>query len=95
MDWRPRFHYLRHPRPSRRVKEPRCLYQASKWPTMPELFLRLAILKLGTEEQLASGAVRTRFRAKRLRAVDVFRRRFTRMPKLQEFSMRSLPRLGE
>ena len=62
---------------------------------MSEQSLTLAILILATEERLASGPARTRFRAKRLRAVEVFRRRFTRVPKLKEFSMGQLPRLGQ
>jgi hypothetical protein len=61
---------------------------------MPKTLLMLAILKLGTEEQLASGPARTRLRSKRLRAVQLFRHRFARVPDLKEFSMRQLPRLG-
>jgi hypothetical protein len=62
---------------------------------MSEISLTLAILKLATEERLAVGPARARFRAKRLRAVQLFSRRFTRVPTLGEFSMRQLPRLGE
>ena len=77
------------------MKEPPCLFQASQWSRMSQTFLRLVILKLGTEERLASGPARTRFRAKRLRAIELFRRRFGRIPELHEFSMRQLPRLGQ
>jgi len=95
MSWRPRFHHLRHPRRGPRVKQPRYLFHASHWSSMSEISLILAIVKLATEERLAVGPARARFRAKRLRAVQLFRGRFARVPALKEFSMRQLPRLGE
>lgn len=61
---------------------------------MPEADLILAILKLGTEERLAVGPARSRFRAKRLRAVTLFRHRFTRVPGLEAFLVKRLPRLS-
>jgi hypothetical protein len=95
MSWQPRFHRLRHPRKRPRAKEPRLLFHASRWANLPDIFLGLAILKLGTEERLAVGPARARYRAKRLRAVELYRRRFSRVPKLVEYSMRQLPRLGQ
>jgi hypothetical protein len=77
------------------MKEPRNLFQASQWHRLSDIFLSLAIRNLGIEERLSVGPTRTRFRAKRLRAVEVYRRRFTRIPKLDEFSARQLPRLGQ
>jgi hypothetical protein len=77
------------------VKEPRLLLHASRWRSLPDIFLGLAILKLATEERLAVGPARTRYRAKRLEAVELYRRRFSRVPKLMEYSMRQLPRLGQ
>ena len=91
MPWRPRFHDLKHPRPRPPVKQPRGYFHASQWPTMSQLFLALAIRKLATEERLAVGPARARFRAKRLRAVEVFRRRFGEAPALKGYAMRQLP----
>src|SRR5436190_9922248 len=96
MSWRSRFHDLRYPPKQRpRFRVPRLLFHASRWPSLSYIYLGLAISKLGTEERLALGPARTRYRTKRLRAVELYRRRFSRVPKLDEFSVRPLPRLGE
>ena len=94
MSWRPPFHHLKHPRLRRRIKEPRNYFRASQWPTMPKAFLAVAVSKLATEEQLASGPVRVRYRAKRLRAVEIFRSRFGRVPISEGYAAQRLPRLG-
>jgi hypothetical protein len=96
MSWRPRFHELKHPprlRPRR--KERRDYFKASRWPTMPEIPLIIAVTKLALEERLAVGPARVRYRAKRLRAIAVFRGRFTRVPKIDDFAEQPLPRLGD
>jgi hypothetical protein len=94
MSWRPRFHELKHPRRLRvRRKEPRDYFKASQWPTMPEIYLTIAVTKLALEERLASGPARARYRAKRLRAIEVFRGRFRRVPKIGDFAEQRLPRL--
>jgi hypothetical protein len=93
MSWRSRFHDLRHPRKRPRAKKPRHLFNFSRWSTCPDTFLMLAILNLGTEERLAVGPARTRYRAKRLQAIELYRRRFARVPKIDAFSMHPLPRL--
>jgi hypothetical protein len=95
MSWQPRFHHLKHPRRRPSVNQPRHYFKASQWSSMSELFLGLAIRKLATEEQLAVGPARARYRAKRLRAVEVFRRRFGEAPALKTYAMRQLPRLGQ
>jgi hypothetical protein len=89
--WRPRFHHLKHPKRRPRLKQPRQYFLASQWPSMPRVFLGIAISKLATEEHLAQGPARTRFRAKRLRAVDVFRQRFGDGPVVQTYAARRLP----
>jgi len=94
MSWRPPFHHLKHPKPRPRIKEPRDYFKASHWPTMPKAFLAVAVSRLATEEQLASGPVRARYRAKRLRAVEIFRSRFGRAPISDDYASRRLPRLG-
>jgi hypothetical protein len=94
MSWRPSFHELKHPRKLRpRRKEPRDYFKESQWPTMPEVFLIVAVTKLALEERLASGPARVRYRAKRLRAIEVFRGRFQRIPKIRDFAEQRLPRL--
>jgi hypothetical protein len=94
MSWRAPFHHLEHPRRRQRVKEPRDYFRASRWPTMPKVFLAVAVSKLATEERLASGPARTRYRAKRLRAVEVFRSRFGRIPISDDYAAQQLPRLS-
>jgi hypothetical protein len=95
MSWRPPFHHLKHPKRRARIKEPRDYFKASQWPTMPKPFLAVAVSKLATEEQLASGPARARYRAMRLRAVEIFRRRFGRVPISDDYAARRLPRLGQ
>jgi hypothetical protein len=58
---------------------------------MTQLFLALAIRKLAREERFSIGPARARFRAKRLRAVEVFRRRFGEVPALKDYSKHHLP----
>jgi hypothetical protein len=94
MSWRPPFHHLEHPKRRRRVNQPRDYFKASHWPTMPKVFLAIAVSKLATEERLASGPARARYRAMRLRAVAVFRSRFGRVPISDEYAEQQLPRLG-
>ena len=91
MSWRPRFHHLKHPKRGPRLKQPREYFLASRWPTFPEIFLNLAIRKLSTEEQLATGPTRARFRSKRIRAVALFRQRFGERPWLKDYARRHLP----
>jgi hypothetical protein len=52
------------------------------------------VSKLATEERLASGPARARYRAMRLRAVAVFRSRFGRVPISDEYAEQQLTRLG-
>jgi hypothetical protein len=95
MSWRPRFHELKHPpRLQPRHKERRDYFKASHWTTMPEIPLIIAVTKLALEERLAVGPARVRHRAKRLRAIAVFRSRFRRVPKIGDFAEHPLPRLG-
>jgi len=94
MSWRQRFHHLEHPRPRPHLKEPRRYFQVSQWAQMPKVFLVIAISKLATEERLSVGPARARFRAKRLRAVEVFRGRFGESPAVKDYAARQLPRLG-
>ena len=94
MSWRPTFHHLKHPKRGPGIKEPRDYFNATRWPTMPKVFLAVAVSKLATEERLASGPARARYRAKRLRAVEVFRSRFGRVPISDDYAARQLPRLG-
>ena len=91
MDWRSRVHQLRHPKPRPRVKQPRQYFYASQWPRFPKLYLVLAIRKLAREERFANGPAKARFRAKRLRAVEVFRRRFGEVPALERYGRRQTP----
>jgi hypothetical protein len=77
------------------VKQPRRYFQVSQWAQMPKVFLVVAISKLATEERLSLGPARARFRAKRLRAVEVFQRRFGESPAVKDYAVRQLPRLGK
>jgi len=95
MAWRPLFHELEYPRRRARVRQPRQYFHVSQWSSMSKLFLGVAIRKLATEEQLALGPARARFRSKRLRAVEIFRQRFGDAPLLKTYSMPRLPRLGQ
>ena len=90
MPWRPRFHHLKHPSRRPPPKEPRSYFLASQWPKFPKVFLAVAIRKLGTEEHLAVGPARARYRAKRLRAVEHFRRRFGGGPAIEAYTSRRL-----
>ena len=94
MSWRPRFHHLRHPKRIRqRVKQPRefVYFQAAQWATLPEVFLVVAISKLGQQERMMVGPARVRYRNKRLRAVEIYRKRFGKL-RLKDLSMPRLPR---
>jgi len=62
---------------------------------MSKVFLGIVIRRLATDEQLAFGPARARFRAKRLRAVEIFRRRFGEVPALKTYGVRQFPRLGQ
>ena len=53
--------------------------------------LALAIRRLAREERNYSGPAVARFRAKRLRAVEVFRRRFGEAPMLKHYAKRHVP----
>jgi hypothetical protein len=61
---------------------------------MAKHFLFVAISKLVTEEQLAVGPARARYRNKRMQAVEVFRRRFGDVP-ITEYGERTIRRLGQ
>lgn len=76
----PPFRRFRRLRSRPRRTEPPDLFHASRWERLPDVLLSVAILKLGTKEQLASGPARVRYRARRLRAVAVYRHRFDRVP---------------
>jgi len=89
--WQPQFHHLKHTKPGPRWSEPRNYFLASAWPRLPKIYLNLAIKKLSTEEFVAKGAARARFRSKRLRAVEVFRRRFGEPAWLIDYSHRKGP----
>ena len=91
MSWRSRFHHLKHPKRRPRMKEPRALDLVSRWPRLSKIFLNLAIRKLGTEEFLATGPTRARFRTKRLKAVALFRQRFGDPPWLKDYAGRRSP----
>ena len=95
MSWRLRFHHLEHPKPRARLKQPRRYFHASQWAEMPKVYLVVAISKLATEERLSVGPARARFRAKRLRAVELFRKRFGESPAVTDNAVRQLPRLGK
>jgi hypothetical protein len=58
---------------------------------MSQVMLALAIRKLAREEIKHIGPARARLRAKRLRAVDVFRSRFGEVPALKRYSQRRAP----
>jgi hypothetical protein len=89
--WQARFHHLKHPKRAPQRYEPRNYFLVSAWPRLPKIFLNLAIKKLSTEEFLAKGVARARFRSKRLRAVEVFRRRFGEPAWLSAYSQRKGP----
>ena len=95
MSWQPRFHNLRHPR-----KRPRPKGAASSVPRKP-VGQPLRHLSGPRDPEARNrrapcrGSSTHPYRAKRLRAVELYRRRFSRVPKLKEYSMRQLPRLGE
>src|SRR5215470_10881248 len=94
MPWRTPFHPLRHRVVRPRIKQPRQYFHTSHWPRMPKVFLAIAIRRLGVEEHLNMGPARARFRSKRLRAVEVFRRRFGAAAWLSDYSSRKLPWTG-
>jgi hypothetical protein len=60
---------------------------------MPKVFLAVAISKLAQEERLASGPARARYRSKRLRAVEIFQRKFGKPP-IADYALPRLARLG-
>ena len=91
MSWRPRFHHLKHPKRRPRMKQPRDYFRVSRWPTFSKIFLNLAIRKLSVEEYLAKGPSRTRYRAKRLRAVALYRDKFGEPGWLKDYSRRITP----
>ena len=94
MSWRPKFHDLKHPKRRPPVKEPIDYFRASHWPKFPSLYLNLAIRNLSIEEFLAIGPARARYRAKRLRAVALYRQRFGEPSWLKQYSERTCPGFG-
>jgi len=95
MSWRPRFHHLKHSKLRPRLKQLRHYFLVSQWAQMPKVYLIVAISKLATEERLSVGPARARFRAKRLRAIELFRRRFGESTAVEGNAARQLPRLGK
>ena len=91
--WQPRFHELRHPRRRPRVKQPRDYFRSANWPKFGKVHLVIVISKLATEERLGAGPERSRFRRKRLRAVEIFRKRFGTHTLVERDSAPRLPRL--
>lgn len=83
------------PRPSKPVsrfsRKPFRYAMASGWPNMSQIMLGLAIRKLARDERKHIGPTRARFRAKRLRAVEVFRSRFGEVPALKRYGQRHAP----
>lgn len=84
-------HRQRLPRSTRTQR----YFQTSLWPTVSQGFLIVTILKLATEERMAFGPARARFRSKRLRAVELYRSRFGEVPALKTYGKRQLSRLGQ
>jgi hypothetical protein len=66
-------------------------FHVTEWKRMPYPHLAVAIRKIATEEYLATGPTRARYRAKRLRAVEVFRSRFGEKSAIEGYSERRLP----
>jgi hypothetical protein len=66
-------------------------FHVTDWKRMPYPYLAVAIRKLATEEHLARGPARTRYRAKRLRAVEVFRARFGERSAIEGYGERRHP----
>ena len=64
---------------------------ANEWTSMSQIMLALAIRRLAREELQHIGPARARFRAKRLRAVEVFRSRFGEVPALRRYAQRHAP----
>lgn len=64
---------------------------ATAWTTMSQIMLALAIRRLAREETRQMGPARARLRAKRLRAVEVFRSRFGEAPALKRYAQRHPP----
>ena len=94
MSWRSRFHRLKHPKRGPRVKEPVDYFCVSRWVKFSHLFLNLAIRNLSIEEYLAVGPARARYRAKRLRAVALYRQRFGEPSWLKQYGERASPGFG-
>ena len=93
MSWRSRYHELEYPKRRPRPKQPRDYFRAGDWLKFEKMYLIIAISKLGTEERLTLGPVRTRYRRKRLRAIEIFRRRFGKHSLVERDSAPRLPRL--
>ena len=72
-------------------RKPFRYFAASEWPRMSQIMLALAIRKLAREELTQLGPARARLRAKRLRAVAVFRRRFGEVPALKRYGQWRTP----
>ena len=63
--------------PRKPVNRPSARYfHASQWLTFGQVYLALAIEKLARAESRSTGPTRGLLRSKRLRAVEVFRKRF-------------------
>ena len=72
-------------------RKPFRYFSAREWPSMSQIMLALAIRKLAREELRQIGPARALLRAKRLRAVEVFRRRFGEVPALKRYGQRRVP----
>jgi hypothetical protein len=71
-------------KPFRRRLERR-YFLVSQWPKLHPILLGLAIKKIARIENASSGPVRARFRAKRLRAVSLFKAKFGSPPIVEEY----------
>ena len=85
MSWRPRYRCLSQVPRRSRLKRPRQYFHASQWAKLPQAYLMVAISRLSTEEHLAVGPSRALLRSKRLRAVEVYKRRFGEVPRLRRY----------
>jgi hypothetical protein len=84
--------FERHHIPKRRPKlQPLHYLRPGTWLTVEKDYLKNAILYFAAQESIASDHAKSRFRSKRLRAVEVYRRRFGDQPLVQEYSDRELP----
>lgn len=61
------------------------------WLTVEKHHLKSAILYFAAQESIAPDHARSKFRGKRLRAVEIYRRRFGDLPLVRDYAKRELP----